>query len=99
VDLGENYKIAAQRELKEELGIYTPIKDIGRFDVITPKERTIHHLFIGKYKKVIADPREISSFHFLSPKAIKKDIKLFPRKYAKSFHQAFKCYQKYINNI
>ncbi len=99
VDIGETYKTAAQRELKEELGIHTPIKDIGRFDVITPNERTIHHLFIGKYKKVIADPKEISSFHFLSHSAIKKDISLHPRKYAKSFHEAFKCFMNYKNNI
>ena len=33
VDEGENYKTAALRELKEELGISTPLRDLGRFDV------------------------------------------------------------------
>jgi len=92
VEQGESYKVAAVRELKEELGVTTSLKDYGRFDVITSRERAIHHLFIGKtYKKIHADPREISSYSFLSIKALTHDINFHPHKYCKPFHEAFKC--------
>lgn len=95
VEQGESYKVTAKRELLEELCILTPLKDLGRFDVVTPKERAIHHLFIGKMsKKVSADPNEISSYSFLSFKDISKDIALHPRKYCKPFHEAWKTYSK-----
>ena len=95
VEKGESYKVAAKRELKEELGITTPLKDLGRFDVITSKERAIHHLFIGKLDtKISPDSNEISSYSFLSLKALTRDIALHPRKYCKPFHEAFKYYLK-----
>lgn len=97
VEKGEDYKTSATRELKEELNITSPLKDLGRFDVISQKEHTIHHLFLGKAKKVSADKNEITSFKFLSPEIIKKDIALHPRKYAKPFHEAFKHYHKSKN--
>ena len=98
VEQGENYKNAAERELREELGVKTSIKDLGRSDVITSKERAIHHLFIGKTNnKISTDINEIASYHFLSPKIIKSDIVLHPRKYAKPFHEALAFYLKYIN--
>lgn len=93
VEQGENYKVAAKRELTEELCVLTTLKDLGRFDVVTQKERAIHHLFIGKIsKKVFPDPNEISSYSFLSLKDISKDMILRPRKYCKPFHEAFKFY-------
>lgn len=93
VEQRESYKIAAERELQEELGVTIPIRDLGRFDVVTSKERAIHHLFIGKInKKVFPDPNEISSYDFLSFKALTDDITLHPRKYGKPFHEAFRYY-------
>lgn len=99
VEQGESYKVAAIRELKEELDISTPLKDIGRFYVVNKLERAIHHLFIGKLnKKISADPNEISSYNFLSFKALTYDVALHPRKYCKPFHEALKCYLKHIRN-
>lgn len=98
VEKGENYKVAAKRELKEELGLVIPIKDAGRFDVINNKERAIHHLFIGKTKnRMLIDSSEISNYYFLSLRDIKNDITLHPRKYAMPFHGAFDLYLKTIN--
>jgi len=95
VEQGETYKIAAKRELREELNIKIPLKDLGRFDVITANERAIHHLFFSKLnKKVLVDPNEISHYYFLSAEDIKSDINLHPRKYAKPFIEAFKYYSK-----
>jgi len=96
VEKGEKYAVAAKRELKEELNIVTPLRDLGRFNVVTNRERTIHHLFLGKSKKVLPDINEISDYYFLSLKEIIKDIKLHPRKYCKPFHEAIKCYLNYI---
>jgi isopentenyl-diphosphate delta-isomerase len=93
VEQRENYKVTAKRELEEELGIVTSLKDLGRFDVITPKERAIHHLFIGKLNKnFFPDPSEISCFDFMPINVIKKDITSHPRKYCKPFLEAFKYY-------
>ncbi len=95
VEQKESYKYAAVRELKEELGIKIPIKDLGRFDVITLEGKVIHHLFTGKLnKKVQIHRNEIASYYFLSSKTIKRDIALHPRRYAKPFHEAFKFYLK-----
>lgn len=93
VEQGEDCKVAAKRELQEELSVTISIRDLGRFDVVTSKERTIHHLFIGKInKKISPDPDEISSYIFLSPKNISRDIVLYPRKYCKPFYEAFRYY-------
>ncbi len=96
IEQGESYEISAKRELKEELGITIPLKDIGRFDVIGYKIRGIHHLFIGKSEKVSVDPHEIASYKFLSPNILSRDLALHPRRYAKPFHEALKYYLKHI---
>lgn len=90
VELGESYKFAAMREMKEELFIKTPLKDIGRFDLKTASGKNIHHLFVGKLKgEIKPDPGEIAECYLLSPNFIKNDIALHPRRYAKPFHKAF----------
>ncbi len=94
VERGESYKVAAIRELKEELGISTPIRDIGRFDMVSRTERAIHHLFAGKAKKIIPDNREIVSFRFAKPKTVARDIKNNPQKYAIPFQKALDVYLK-----
>jgi isopentenyl-diphosphate Delta-isomerase len=95
VDQGEDYKVAAQRELKEELGVATRLKDLGRFDVVSKKERTIHHLFIGKTKqKIDPDPGEIADYYFCSFEILKRDVALHPKKYSKPFLEALKHYLK-----
>lgn len=96
VDEGENYHDAAERELKEELGISIPIKDVGRFDVVSLRERAIHHLFIGTTDQhdFIVDKEEISEFSFLSMELIKEDVKKCPEKYARPFLEALKLYLK-----
>ncbi len=95
VEQKESYIIAAKRELKEELGIVTALKNAGRFDIVNKQERAIHHLFIGKMKKIFPDPNEISSFSLMSVEEIKKDLCSHPNKYCMPFKEAFKCYFKY----
>ncbi len=95
VERGESYKAAAIRELNEELGVVTPLKEAGSFNIINRRERTLHRLFIGKAKKVTLDPSEIASCYYMSYKDIARDISLHPRKYCKPFHKAFESYMKY----
>jgi len=94
VERGENYRRAAGRELKEELGISIPIQDIGRFDVVNRAERAIHHLFLGKAKRVVPDSREIISYRFVEPRALARDVKNNPWKYAFPFQKALDVYLK-----
>lgn len=99
VERGESYKAAAVRELMEELGTSMPIQYIGRFDVINRTERAIHHLFVGKAKKVSPDSREIVSYRFADPKTIVRDIKKNPQKYAIPFQKALNVYLKTKEDI
>ncbi len=93
VEQRESYKNAAMRELKEELGFRSSLKDLGKFKVVSSKERAMHHLFFGKAnKKIFADPNEISAYSFLSFTELSRDIALHPRRYCKPFHKAFNFY-------
>lgn len=99
VDKGESYSIAAERELKEELGVVTSLTDLGRFDVITLNERAIHHLFIGIVNDTnfIIDQNEISEYSFLSIESLKDNIKANSKKYCSPFLEAFRYYLKCLD--
>lgn len=92
VEKGESYKTAAVRELGEELNITTLLKDLGRFDVMSSIEHTIHHLFTGKVERVLINKNEIAASYFVPLKVLSHDMTLHPKKYAKPFHEAFKFY-------
>lgn len=96
VERDESYRSAALRELREELGVSTPIRDIGRFDVINRTERTIHRLFIGKVKKIVPDRQEITSYRFVNPHTVVKNIKKNSQEFAFPFQKALDLYLKEI---
>ncbi len=83
VDAGEDYPVAALRELKEELGIDGEIEDyIGlsrTIDPITKQKKSFHRAY-----KVIHngpfdfDRKEADEIRFFSPKELSSMIKAHP---------------------
>lgn len=93
VEKGETFEQAAYRELKEELEVRVRLFDVGRFDVITEQERTIHHLFVGSLdteamRTSSTDPTEVASHAFVSLQKAASDALRRPKKYAPPFRQA-----------
>lgn len=92
VDLDESYVHAALRELKEELNIAVPLRQMGRFDVVTGRMKMIHYLFVGKYKRGVADTQEIVEQRFVDIDTVWKDVQKHPRRYTKPFQEGLKLY-------
>lgn len=96
VELGESYHVAAKRELYEELGLSTHLKNIGRFDITGLHGKMIHHLFIGRSAdKIRPDPKEISSYKFATVASLIKEIRARPKKFTPPFRKAFALYLRH----
>jgi len=92
VERGESYKNAAQRELFEELGIKSQVKDLGRFDVEDSHGKIIHHLFTAPASRVFPDSREVASCMFFPLPKVLKMIRSDPKKYTLPFRRAIRYY-------
>jgi len=100
---GESYEDAAQRELKEELGIECDLKEVGQLKVevdfsLNDKEREHHKLFScqsdGPFN---IQQEELSQVKFISLDKIKKNIQKNPENYTPGFIEEVKYYLKNIN--
>lgn len=94
VEIGETYRAAAKRELKEELGIAAPLTDAGRFDVVNKNERTIHRLYVGRIQRdqKITFNWESAGHRFIKLPKLWSDINKNPKKYADPFRKAILQY-------
>jgi len=62
---GEQAASAAARELFEELGIRPRLQEKGCFELSTPKELAIVHVYYGSCpQKLHVDSQEVASVHF-----------------------------------
>ena len=94
VELSESYRVAAQRELKEELGISVPLTDAGRFDVVNKTEAAIHRLFVGRIGrniKVVTN-WEVVSYKLARVDTLWIDVLKHPTRYAAPFREALVQY-------
>ncbi len=88
---GETYKRAAERRLKEELGISTKLKPLFKFKYQARfgdagSEHEMDRVFVGvSDKKIRANPDEISEWKFVDTKRLLKDAKARPNKYTPWF--------------
>jgi len=87
---GEDLKTAAQRRLKEEMGIECDLKEIFSFiykvKVGNLIEHEFDHVFLGKFNgEPTPNPNEVENWQRISLKELKKDIKKNPKKYAPWF--------------
>ncbi len=95
VKAGENYKEAAEREVKEELGIETDLKHAFTFNYIHPRGS---YVFIDlwtsynslKLNKINLDKNEIEEIKFLSVEELSKEVEEKPELFNPQFIRLIK---------
>ncbi len=91
VDSGENYLDAAKRELQEEIGITADLEEIGKVTSKHPEHNQLVTIFTcnhdGPFKP---DEREIEKVEFVKPGKIKREIRLYTRKFTPAFLEVFR---------
>ena len=101
VDAGENYIVAAQRELKEEMGINTIIeREMTSFPIIREGRKTAyHHVFVvHSDDKIIPDKNEVDEVREISLHDLKCEVAKNPEHFFDGFLLAIKTYLKTCKN-
>ena len=100
VDYGEEYDKAAERELKEELGIAAPLLQLGKVKSFTKNEREISMLYICHYNGLVNfNTDEVTEGGFFSIEDIKRSVKIGEKKFADGFKVAFRELLKHMGNL
>ena len=95
VNAGEEYNQSAARELREELGIDTPLVRIAK---LSASERTGYE-FICLYRgshdgELRPNPSEIEAGRFFPPTIVDAWIKARPREFAPGFIECWKIWRE-----
>ncbi len=91
IDSGDKYRETAHRELKEELGIETDLEEIEFIRCYFEEHRENIKIFLGKHDGPFTlNPEEVDAIEFVKPGKIKREIRLYVRKFTPQFQQAFK---------
>ena len=97
VDQGERYLEAAQRELKEELGVTAPIKEVCKFRSFTKIEKEISTLYLCRYDgRLELNRDEISEGLFMPLYSIREEMKSGKKKFADGFIVAFEAFMNHM---
>jgi isopentenyl-diphosphate delta-isomerase len=99
---GEAYEAAAEREMKEELGITKNLKKIGTFygNETAPRNPTIDHFFglfkadltAEDVKNIIVEPKEVEKIIPMNLEEIVSDMNKSPEKYTFGFLRTINFY-------
>jgi isopentenyl-diphosphate delta-isomerase len=100
---GEETNIAAQRRLKEEISLITPLEKV--FDFIYKAkfdngltEYEFDHVFVGEYEgKINFNKKEVMDFCYKKMKDIRHSLQTHPQKYTAWFHLAFPKIEEWWN--
>jgi len=95
VDAGEDYRTAAGRELKEEMGVEPAIeKEIAAFPLLRQgKLIAFHHVFIAHSDAAITpSPDEVAATREISLEVLKKEITQYPERFFDAFLTAIQLY-------
>ena len=96
VDYGENYDLAARRELKEELGLDVPLERVSKFRSFSEIENEISTLYVCRYDGEIRFNREeISQGLFMNLRQVEEEMESGEKKFAPGFKVAFREFIKY----
>lgn len=93
VDAGEDYRTAAKRELKEEMGITA---DIEKEEIVIPvsydgKLIAFHHVFVAHSNdNIFPDPKEVSEVKEISLLDLHNEIREHPEQFLGAFVSAIK---------
>ena len=101
----EDFKTAAKRRLKEEMGI--KVNDLKEFATFIYKvelgnliEHEFDHVFVGKFNgNPKPNKKEVEDFKWINLPDLKKDIKEHPRKYTFWFKRILKLYGKEFKKL
>jgi len=97
VEYGESYEEAAERELKEELGIEAPLKEICKFKCFSETEREISALYICRHNGPFKlNSEEISGGEFLKIDEVKRVLESGEKKFAYGSILALKEFFRYF---
>lgn len=100
--MGETYKEGANRRLKEELGIETPIEEKFHFiykanvggDLI---EHERDHVFSGDYNgDFVLDPSEVAEVRYISMENLDKEMEEHPENFTEWFKIILKEYKEHL---
>jgi isopentenyl-diphosphate delta-isomerase len=95
VDYGEIYDQAAQRELREELGINVPLEKVGKFRSFSHNEKEYSTLYVCRYDgEVSFNQREITRGLWMKLGQVKDEMESGEKLFASGFKAAFNTYTK-----
>jgi len=92
---GEDVKDAAHRRLKEEMGFECPLTEIYHFTYRTEfknglTEHEYDHVFVGVWDGTPKiNPEEADDWKYVSPEAIRQDMRAHPERYTSWFRISF----------
>jgi isopentenyl-diphosphate delta-isomerase type 1 len=102
--IDETIKEAAEKRLKEEMGITSDLFEIGVFhykaevgnDLI---ENEIDHVFMGEllFSKIKPNPEEVEGIAWMGVQQMKQELNNHPEKYTAWLKQAFELFLNFVN--
>jgi isopentenyl-diphosphate delta-isomerase len=96
VDAGEDYLTAANRELKEEIGVESPLTEKGKYfqdenDEPGKQKKRFNMLYTTIYDgEVSIDPREVQETRWVQPEALEVWMQEHPEEFTKGHMEAFR---------
>ena len=93
VDAGEDYDTAAVRELREELGLSTPLARLSRLDASDNTGQEFIWIYTGSWNEPIsANPVEIEAGDYFPASIVTEWIRARPRDFAPGFVECWKSW-------
>lgn len=102
---GEEVKAAADRRLKEEMGIEAALVKAFHFVYKADFDNGLHehefdHVFIGEYEgPVYPNEQEVVAYCYKSLPEIKEEVKLYPGRYTEWFKIALPFLERHLNGL
>jgi 16S rRNA (adenine1518-N6/adenine1519-N6)-dimethyltransferase len=95
VGAGEDYDQTAVRELREELGIETPLKRLTKLPASERTGQEFIWLYIGSYDgEMRLNPSEIDAGRFFPPEIVDRWIQARPNDFATGFLECWKVWRE-----
>jgi isopentenyl-diphosphate delta-isomerase len=94
---GEDYMEAAQRRLKEEIGLMTTLRFLFKFQYQAPfktigSENELCAVYIGKSDEpVVINPQEIAEYRYIGLEELERDLRTHPNIYTPWFKMEWQC--------